>query len=355
MSPIKGLSEVRRLPRLGKIHLGVKVEKTNDKGEVVSTYPRATDYFVCPPEVQAVYGEKPQKLDIIIPIEDDEVWANQYYRQYSRSRGLVCKGDGETCRRMVDATTGDTANRDSKTVSWKEGLSCPGKACLDYQRKACQEVMNLQFLLPRVPGLGVWQVDTGSVNSILNINSEATMIRSICGRVNWIPLVLTLEPTEVTNPEDGKKKVVRCLHLRHEAGLQELLAATNKARVELLVAGPVEDEAPSDTNGEVVEGQAQEVSIERAKTDIEDERAKTDIEELWGYGAAQDAPIKASAPKPPTITRDFVLGQVIVNKGYRTPANALDYLRTRHKVTEERLNAEPEKVWDEVKKLEGWA
>jgi hypothetical protein len=81
MCPIKGLTENRRLIRIGKIHLGIKVEKLdsrtgepvyNTRGEII-TYPKATDYFVCPPEVQAVYGEKPDRLDVIIPVEDDEI------------------------------------------------------------------------------------------------------------------------------------------------------------------------------------------------------------------------------------------------------------------------------------------
>ena len=57
MSPIKGISEQRRMTRLGKIHLGKKVEKLDDKKQPVLntrgekiTYPRATDYFVVPPE-----------------------------------------------------------------------------------------------------------------------------------------------------------------------------------------------------------------------------------------------------------------------------------------------------------------
>jgi len=250
MSPIKGLSEQRRLPRLGKIHLGVKKTKKTNGKEV--EYPSATDYFVCPPDVVKVYGEKPQRLDVIIPVEDEEMWANQYYRRYSQTRGLVCKGDGETCRRMVDKETGDIANRDSRAVVWIED-SCKGRDCPDYQAKACQEVMNLQFLLPRVPGLGIWQIDTGSINSIRNINSCATMIRAVCERVSWIPLVLTLEPTEVTNPDDGKKKIVRCLNLRSEKGLPELLIESGKARAALLIIAPAEDEAPLDAiEGEIV-------------------------------------------------------------------------------------------------------
>jgi len=265
MSPIKGLSENRRLIRLGKLHLGIKVEKIdpktnkpalNARGEVI-TYPKATNYFVCPPEVKAVYGEQPDRLDVIIPVEDDEMWCNQYYRRYSRTRGLTCKGNGETCRRMIDRQTGAIAGRDTKEVVWKDDLPCPGRACPDYQGKKCQEVMNLQFLLPRVPGLGIWQIDTGSINSIRNINDNAAMLRAVCDRVSWIPLTLTLEPKEVVNPDDGRKKVVRCLNIRHDRGLLELLAASEKPRATLLISPPLEDQQPLDEipDDDIIEGE----------------------------------------------------------------------------------------------------
>jgi len=267
--PIKGLSENRRLPRLGKIRLGVKKLSPRTKNE----YPSATDYFVCPDEVKVVYGEKPKALDVIIPVEDEEIWANQYYRQYSRSRGLVCKGDGLTCRRMVDKKTGDIANRDTKTVIWSEGGECAGQDCPDYQSKACQEVMNLQFLLPKVPGLGVWQIDTGSINSIRNINNCATMIRAMCGKVSWIPLSLTLEPTEVVNPDDGKKKTVYCMHLRYSGSAESLLLDNEKPRLQLLLSAPVDDEAPDDRH----------LSIgTKEKSEEVQAKAKDDIDELYG-------------------------------------------------------------------------
>jgi hypothetical protein len=264
MCPIKGLTENRRLIRIGKIHLGIKVEKLdsktgepvyNTRGEII-TYPKATDYFVCPPEVQSVYGEKPDRLDVIIPVEDDEMWCHQYYRQYSRMWGLICKGTGETCNRKIDRQTGAIANRDTKDYVWKD-MPCPGRECPDYQGKKCQETMNLQFLLPRVPGLGVWQIDTGSVNSIRNINDNAAMLRAVCDRVSWIPLSLTLEPKEVINPDDGKKKVVRCLNLRHDKGLLEILEARDKPRTTLLIPMPAEDGQPLDETPEedVIEGE----------------------------------------------------------------------------------------------------
>jgi hypothetical protein len=239
--PIKGLTEQRRLPRLGKIRLGVKkISKSNKE------YPSATDYFVCPDEVQAVYGKEPKALDVIIPVEDEEIWCNQYYRQYSSSRGLVCKGDGVTCRRMIDTKTGAIAGRETLTIDWREGLECLGKDCPDYKKKSCQEVMNLQFLLPKVEGLGIWQIDTGSIHSIMNINNCAELIRASVGRVSWIPLVLSLEPVEVINPDDGKKKTVHCMMLRYGGSMAELMEASERPRREILLAAPSDNEAPDD-------------------------------------------------------------------------------------------------------------
>ena len=85
--PIEGLSQVKRLPRLGKIKMGVKVK--SDKG---IEHPQKTDYFVCPPEVQAIYGQKPKVLDILIPVEDEEKWAPQYYKLYSRTSRARLQG-----------------------------------------------------------------------------------------------------------------------------------------------------------------------------------------------------------------------------------------------------------------------
>ena len=267
--PIKGLSEQRRVPRLGKIHLGRKVPtKSGD-----STRPEASDYFVMPPELVHIFGEECNELPIMIPTEDDEVWANQYYKRYSMTRGLVCRGDGITCRRMIDAKTGGVADRNTKEIVWKEGLPCDGMDCPDYKVKACKEVLNLQFIMPDVPGLGVWQIDTSSINSIRNINSGAAMVRLVYKRLAFIPLLLTLEPIEVVNPDDGKKKKVRVLNFRVNGTMRELMALAAKPYTELLLPAPAEDEPPSDNTEEVV---------------IDPKQAAKDINDLW----PEDKPTK---------------------------------------------------------------
>lgn len=247
--PIKGLTDrPPRLPRIGKIHLGVKVKQAG-KAE----YPKATDYFVFDPkhpqyeELKATYGDKPNELRILIPVEDDTKFASQFYRLYSRTRGLVCKGDGETALRMVDTATGAVANRDTKDIEMRP-VTCEGRKCPEYGPRACGEVMNLQFLLPEVSGFGVWQIDTGSINSIININSALELVRSVYSRVSMVPLILALEPREVVNPDDGKKKTVRVLNIR---STDKMIEAYRKAQMPALelVTGEFEEI----TNGEAAE------------------------------------------------------------------------------------------------------
>ncbi len=257
--PIQGLTEQVRMPRLGKIHLGVKVK--NAKG---TEYPSATDYFVCPEEVRKVHGEKPTVLPIIIPVEDADIWASQYYRAYSNTRGLTCRGDGMSCRRMIDTKTGAMANRDTKTIEWREA-TCDGRECPDYKDKKCSEKMCLQFMLPDVPGIGVWQIDTGSINSIRNINSAAAMIKGICGRVRMIPLLLSLGKQEVLNPDDGKKKMVNVLSMTHKESLHKLLTDSVTPIHELLAPVPDDtQDAPLDEEG------AGQADIEQAEQDAKD-------------------------------------------------------------------------------------
>ena len=90
MSPIKGISEVIRLPKLGKIRLGIKKD---DDGK---PSPGPTDHFVCPDEVKKVFGEKPRELQIMFPTNDPAQWASQYLGCYSESNRLACRGNGKT-------------------------------------------------------------------------------------------------------------------------------------------------------------------------------------------------------------------------------------------------------------------
>lgn len=215
--PIKGISDVRRLPRIGKVRLGVKAISKKTKRE----YPKAVDYFVVTAEdnitfksaaesFHQVYGEKPRALEIMFPLNDTERFFQQWYRRYGSGTGLICKGDAETAWEV---------NRDTGEMLERE---CNPAECEWVEKKHCRPIGTLMFLLPQVDGLGCWQLDTSSWNSIVNINSAIEFIKRVTdGNIAMIPLTLALRPKDV-QPE-GKKKTVWILDLALEGMTMEQL------------------------------------------------------------------------------------------------------------------------------------
>lgn len=234
MSPIKGISEIIRLPRLGKIRLGIKRE-----GDDGNPYPVPTDYFVCPDEVRQVFGDKPKELRIMFPTENSEQWASQYLRCYSTSNELICRGDGETAMSRIDKTI---AEIDSN--SGLKEIICNPNSCSYYQSGRCRRVMNLQFLLPDCPGFGVYQLDTTSYHSMKNINSALAFIRGICQRVSMIPLSLQLVEQDVA-PE-GWLKTAYVLSLTCPYSVAEVQRYAMVPPGRALLLPPPDSEAPDE-------------------------------------------------------------------------------------------------------------
>jgi len=236
--PIKGVSEVIRLPRLGKIRLGVKEE--NEGG---LSCPVPTDYFVCPDEVKKVFGEKPRELRIMFPTEDEKQWAGQYLRCYSEAGDLLCRGDGETAVARVETINREPASK-GETISKLLEMPCNPDRCPCYQQGYCRRVMNLQFLLPDCPGFGVYQLDTSSFFSIVNVNSCLELVRGVCGRLSMIPLSLKLVEKEVE--VDGLIKTVWVLNLTPPYSLTEIQKYGQIPPGQVLLLPAPDSEAPDD-------------------------------------------------------------------------------------------------------------
>jgi hypothetical protein len=239
--PIEGVSDLVRIPRLGKIHLGVKVKPTEKEKK---EYPRATDYFVIPDEVKKIYGEKPTELQIMFPVEEPDLFAQQWLRAYSMTQGLVCIGTGVEARRKIDMATGAIADHETKDWEWRD-MSCDPQECQEYQTKRCRRVMNLQFLLPEVPGLGVYQIDTSSFYSIVNINSMIKMLKGMLGRCSMVPLTLALGPIEVF-PPGQTKKTVHVMHIKKDIKLSQLAHIAQLPPAKVLIPEADTTEPPED-------------------------------------------------------------------------------------------------------------
>lgn len=263
MSPIDKISDIRRLPRMDKIRLGVKKEGR------AGPYPQAVDYFVCPAEVKAVYGDTPKELDIMFPADDLELIAPQWYKCYSYTQGLICKGDGKLCRRKVDTETGDYANKNTREWEMADGI-CEPQHCPMIGTKQCRKMMSLIFILPEVPRLGVYQLDTSSIHSIININSQLApdgFIRPFTqGKISFIPLKLSIGPQEVTPPGVGRK-TVQVLKLWADVKLSDIIRISRQRPAQVLLPTLEEEEPPEDLYPEeVVEHAEEAVAMETSET-----------------------------------------------------------------------------------------
>ncbi len=245
--PIKGLSEKRRIPRISKIHLGIKVSTKDGEKQ----YPKAVDFFVLPmrensgdaflaqavryrqaeaaqvsltpvdraaleatmndarlkmealftPEgrqISAVYGPLPRELDVLFPSDKPEECFPQSYKSYNRGTGLFCKGDGVKAMRV------------GENGAMTE-IDCAGPECPIYKDKKCSEMANLMVMIPRVSIGGCWQIDTGSVNSIIDVNSGMDQVKAHVGRLAMVPCKLRVVRRQVT--AEGKKKSIFTLQV----------------------------------------------------------------------------------------------------------------------------------------------
>ena len=100
---IKGMKDVYRPKKMGRIGLGIKVPRENGHGEVqmykgeVVTDPRATDHFIVPEEVADLpeIGLAPKKLPIYFLEEKIEDVFPTALVMFAGNGSVRCMGDGE--------------------------------------------------------------------------------------------------------------------------------------------------------------------------------------------------------------------------------------------------------------------
>lgn len=254
---IPGITDKKRLPRLGKIRLGEKRTSSNGK-----PYPAALDHFsfVDVPSVHAAFGDNCKELfPVLLPSDDEDVWFPTARKAY-RASGLFCAcSDGETAVRVkVGPENGRPGDQQGAAYLQERGLEvkdgdmfempCPGEDCWYFENKFCRNIGRLLFILPTVPGFGVYEITTTSYNGMVNVLNAARAVRDLAGRVSGIPFALVLKPIEVQ--PDGKKKTVYALHLEYRGSYSTLLRDSKQIEVGgslalLGVGSPVEPEDPT--------------------------------------------------------------------------------------------------------------
>lgn len=235
---IKDFKRIQYLPRLGKVRLGIKVisQKTGKE------YPKEVDYFVCPPEVKAVYGEKPKILDVMFPSENQAEVIPYSYKSYGSNQRLKCKGDGEEAIWF---------NPETKEMEEKK---CP---CDALEKNECGKRGHLMVILPKVSLGGVYQIDTGSGTNINRILDVMAYWKEMVHRCKCIPLTLERVAEKVGNPANGTMQTHYLFRFSTNLNTEMLNQAIENNRkilaIEYKVEKPIEEGKLDDTPIEIIE------------------------------------------------------------------------------------------------------
>lgn len=197
---------ILQLQRIGNIKMGFKGEprkKKHGKGTyrlpqkldhfMVTTMERdeKTDDWIVNEEFMEQVGEKPTSLPVFVPYDHIDLIFPREYAWWSGSR-RHCQGNGEFALR--------TENEGDKPVQMK----CP----CDKLDNECKPRGILNVILEGSGRIGgVHQLRTTSHNTIRNIVSSLSLIKSLTGGpLAGIPLTLTIQPMRV-HPK-GQKNMI---------------------------------------------------------------------------------------------------------------------------------------------------
>lgn len=210
--PLKDGIDVRpRVPRCGKIHLGEK--GVTQKGK---QYPKSLPYFRVPDEIKKYVGERPTELGVRFPYSNPMDNVSYYFRRYGTGGICRCIGDGQTAMELGED-------------GQMHEIECLGEGCpmVTDPKPKCRKVAKLSVILPDVPGIGVWQIDTASINTVLDLLGQMALVRSQGAPITGVPFVLKRIPKQVA--PDGKAKTVHVLTLQCPLGWDELRQVAQKA------------------------------------------------------------------------------------------------------------------------------
>lgn len=218
--PIKILQEQRRTYEVGRIRIGVQVPVANKPGK---TRPAKLGVFrftsrdeVAIRAVSDLYGGTAQQwpdaptddqweviteareLGIVVPPGPQSV--SQWMEMWSGG-GCVrrCDGETETLRRAACLCPSDPLERGD----------------LAQRGEACKPTTRVSVVLPDVPGLGVWRLESHGWNAAHELGGTAETLAAVRDAAAWVPAILRLEKRKTVSRGKTKEFVVPVLTLRY--------------------------------------------------------------------------------------------------------------------------------------------
>jgi hypothetical protein len=263
VTSVKGLSNKRRIPRMGKLRLGFKIKNGSNE------FPAELPFFLLPDEVARHFGSKePDKMvdratemgvtrpdvlkfiknnahrlaeevNVMVPLEDEASIFPHSYKFYGKQKGIKCAGNGEMAFEY-----------DEKSRNMQE-RACPCDK-LKTQEKAgpCTLRGSLMVMIPMVTAGGIYQIDVGSYNSVIDVNSGLAFVRSLVGRIAMVPLLLRRVPMETHHGNQKQIHYTLQLCLHPTVGIEALNKLRENTMKVLETSKTLAIEAPKEVNPE---------------------------------------------------------------------------------------------------------
>jgi len=216
--PVKGLTDIIRYQRAGKIRLGTRVKTGKICGCVeigvadrncrlclgtgIIHRPKEEDYFVLKdvPELIEFYPGEPKLLHVQLPLSYKlEQIFPQDLKRYGMDK-LLCKGTGIKAN-CVDFDKGELVE-----------IECP---CHFLEERKCAASATLNVRISEIENsMRVYQIVTGSFNSIVNLNNAIREIiwRCYANKINISSLFLQLTREKIKTQRLTGTQVARGIH-----------------------------------------------------------------------------------------------------------------------------------------------
>lgn len=242
---IKGLEQRIRIPRLGRIGLGVKKVAPTGK-----EHPTEVSYFVVPEMIAKHYGEQPIALPVRFPFDQPERVLHSifYVRRQGKTKTRQCDGE---CFTEIGRGGQDVEGKCRKPDNIY--ASCPDK---------CRATAKLAVVIPKTP-LGIWEVPIGGLQRIADVLAELRHFERAMGPLSRFLFTLVREPTEEQYVKDDGSSAWRTgypVHVRTDFTVEEVMALRGEAMPEPKALSPAlheEDVIPDDEGDETPDPEAQ--------------------------------------------------------------------------------------------------
>jgi len=217
---INKVSTTNTLPLIGRIKVGMKVQKEGGKEYTTSLdYFRATGKYAQLFDTQ--FGEKCSRFGIVFITDNLEEACNQYYAAWEKGK-LWGSGNGEVFR-IWDPTITDSTGKVVGGYVENVPKTDPRVAAI----KGWAEYVDLNFVIPSIQTvLGYWKFTTkGSKTSIPSIIKSFDFIKERAGTVVGFPFDLVVEKPQSYTP--GAPRSYPVVQLIANRGEENIVAIKN--------------------------------------------------------------------------------------------------------------------------------